>query len=129
MSNPEHIIYDVPELEKILSNTYGVIVYQEQVMHAVRELAGFSAGQSDIIRKAMGKKIKEIVNEYGQYFIYGSSDADEKLIKEGKKPLNIKGCVANGIDEDKAKIIWEKMFKFAEYAFNKSHKQKCDTLQ
>lgn len=116
MANPEDIEYDVPEMEDLLSNTYGIIVYQEQVMHTVRKLAGFSAGESDVIRKAMGKKYQTIVDEYGEYFIYGSAEIDKKLIAEGKKPKNIKGCVANGIPEEKAKIIWDKMYKFAQYA-------------
>lgn len=116
MANPEDIEYDVPEMEELLSNTYGIIVYQEQVMHTVRKLAGFSAGESDVIRKAMGKKYQAIVDEYGEYFIYGSAEVDKQLIAEGKKPKNIKGCVANGIDEEKAKIIWDKMYKFAQYA-------------
>ena len=121
MKNPESVEYDIPELKDILENTYGIIVYQEQVMHIVRQLAGFSAGQSDMIRKAMGKKKKEIIEEYGEYFIYGSAKKDEELKREGKKPFNIKGCVANGIPEEKAIEIWDKMVKFAEYAFNKSH--------
>lgn len=109
MLNPEYITYDTPELEPILKNTYGIIVYQEQVMFIVRELAGFSKGQADTIRKAMGKKRTEILDEYEQYFIYGS------------KEKNIKGCIANGIDENIAKNLWEKMKKFGLYAFNKSH--------
>lgn len=119
MANPHDIEYDVPEIEDLLSNTYGIIVYQEQVMHTVRKLAGFSAGESDVIRKAMGKKYQAIVDEYGEYFIYGSARKDKELIAKGEKPKNIKGCIANGIPEEKAKIIWDKMYKFAQYAFNK----------
>lgn len=103
------IYYDHPMLESILKNTYGILVYQEQVMFSVRKLAGFTAGQADTIRKGMGKKKKEIIDEYGQYFLHGS------------KEKAIKGCVANGIPEETAKTIWNKMAKFGEYAFNKSH--------
>ena len=116
MANPESIVYDIPELEELLTNTYGIIVYQEQVMHAVRKLAGFSKGESDVIRKAMGKKKKEIVDEYGEYFIYGSAKKDEELVANGKKPKGIKGCLANGISEEEARLVWAKMCKFAEYA-------------
>jgi DNA polymerase III subunit alpha len=110
MLNPENITYELPALEPILRNTYGIIVYQEQVMFIVRELAGFSKGQADTIRKAMGKKKKEILDEYEEYFIYGS------------EKMKIKGCIANGIPEDLARKIWLKLKKFGEYAFNKSHR-------
>lgn len=109
MLDPKGIVYDSPELEKILSATYNVIVYQEQVMFIVRELAGFTRGQSDNIRKAMGKKKAEIINQYEEYFLYGNEE------------LGIKGCQQLGVDMDLAKDIWERMRKFAEYAFNKSH--------
>jgi DNA polymerase-3 subunit alpha len=109
MLDPSKISYETPQLKPILDATYGIIVYQEQVMFIVRELAGFSRGQADTIRKAMGKKIVEILNEYEEYFIYGSE-------KKG-----IKGCVANGIAESVAHSIWDKMKTFAKYAFNKSH--------
>lgn len=118
MLNPAMIKYDTPMLEPILNTTYGVIVYQEQVMQTVRELAGFTKGQADLMRKAMGKKIQAILDEYKPYFINGSGDAvDPKT----KKPLNIKGCTHNGIEEEVATIIWDKMENFAKYAFNKSH--------
>lgn len=104
-----NIVYDHPKLKSILSTTYGILVYQEEIMMAVRELAGFSKGDSDTIRKAMGKKKIDIMNEYSKYFIYGS---EEK---------NIPGCIKMGISESTAKMIWEKMVKFASYAFNKSH--------
>lgn len=110
MLNPDYITYETPQLESILNTTYGIIVYQEQVMFIVRELAGFTKGQADTIRKAMGKKKTEILDEYEAYFINGSES------------MGIKGCVANGIPEAIAKSIWLKMKKFGEYAFNKSHK-------
>lgn len=112
------ISYDTPELEPILKNTYGVLVYQEQVMLTVRALAGFTAGQADNIRKGMGKKKQEILDEYKPYFIYGSGNA---IDSHTNQPYNIKGCVANGIDEVVAETIWGKMESFAKYAFNKSH--------
>lgn len=118
MLNPSKVTYEVSTLEPILKNTYGVIVYQEQVMFIVRELAGFSKGQADYIRKAMGKKKMAILTEYEEYFINGSSEQDKK---HPEHILGIKGCIANGIPEGIAKGIWDKMKKFGEYAFNKSH--------
>ncbi|HID9562924.1 TPA: OB-fold nucleic acid binding domain-containing protein [Clostridioides difficile] len=118
MINPEQIHYDTPELESILKNTYGIIIYQEQVINIVIKLAGFSKGQGDWIRKAMGKKKDEILKEYEPYFIYGSGDAKDKVTK---KPLNIVGCINNEISEDVAKSTWNKMKDFSKYAFNKSH--------
>lgn len=118
MLNPNKVKYDTPELEPILKTTYGILVYQEQVMQTVRELAGFSKGQADTIRKSMGKKIQEILDEYKPYFINGSGD---KVDTKTKQLLNIKGCTHNDIEEEVAKIIWDKMETFAKYAFNKSH--------
>lgn len=107
--NPEDIEYDISQEKEILSSTYGIILYQEQVMNICKQFAGFSAGQADTIRKAMGKKIKSIIDEYGEYFVHGS------------KALDIKGCVNNGIPEQMAVVLWKKMEKFCEYAFNRSH--------
>lgn len=118
MMDENNIHYDCPQLEPILKNTYGVIVYQEQVMLAVRALAGFTAGQSDTIRKAMGKKKQEILDEYKPYFVDGSGQA---IDSHSNQPYNIKGCVENGIDSVVAETIWGKMESFAKYAFNKSH--------
>ena len=109
MLNPEDVTYELPEMKLVLSSTNGIIVFQEQTMILTRILAGFTPGQADKVRKGMGKKIRAIIDEYGEYFIHGS------------KQLGIKGCVANGISESTAKGIWEKMEKFSEYAFNKSH--------
>lgn len=117
MLNPEEIEYNVPQLEPILKATYGVICYQEQVMQIVRELAGFSMPQADHIRKAMGKKKQEILDEYKPYFIEGSGNN----LDDHGNVLNIVGCVANGIDKEVAEAIWDKMKDFAKYAFNKSH--------
>ena len=113
MKNPENIVYDVPELEPILKNTYGVIVYQEQVMQIVQQLAGYSLGRADLVRRAMGKKKEEIMKQEKEYFING------KLNEDGT--IDVPGCVRNGIPKEKAEIIWGKMADFAKYAFNKSH--------
>lgn len=107
--HPEHVEYLVPELEPILKETYGIILYQEQTMRITRDLAGFSAGQADTVRKAMGKKKKYIMDEYRDYFIHGNVE---------KK---IKGCVANGINEKKAAELWDIMALASSYSFNKSH--------
>lgn len=118
MLNPGEIEYDTPALEPVLKPTYGIIVYQEQVMQIVRILAGFSNGQSDTIRKAMGKKKQAILDEYKPFFIYGSGD---EIDSHTGNPYGIVGCVANGIPESVAEKIWDKMKDFAKYAFNKSH--------
>lgn len=118
MLNPTHISYLAPQLESILNVTYGVLVYQEQVMTTVRELAGFTKGQADIIRKAMSKKKREILNEYKAFFVNGSGDAIDSHTGE---PYNIEGCEHFGITKAQADAIWDKMDAFAEYAFNKSH--------
>lgn len=103
------VTYDCPELEPILKETYGQIIYQEQVMRIVRDLAGYSMGRSDLVRRAMAKKhMDELVAER-KNFIYGNNE-------EG-----IHGCVPAGISEDAANKIFDKMISFAAYAFNKSH--------
>lgn len=107
--HPEKIEYLVPQLEPILKNTYGIILYQEQTMRITRDLAGFSAGQSDTIRKGLAKKKKYIIDEYRDYFIHGN------------KKKKIKGCVENGISEKKATELWDIMAMAASYSFNKSH--------
>lgn len=108
-NDPEHIVYDCPELEPILKPTYGCIVYQEQVMQIVRDLAGYSMGRSDLVRRAMSKKKMSVMQEERQRFVYG----DEA---EG-----VKGCVNNGISEEVANHIFDELTSFAAYAFNKSH--------
>lgn len=109
MKDPSKIEYEHPMMESILKTTYGVIIYQEQVITLCVTLAGFSKGEADVIRKAMGKKKQDLIDKYRECFIHGD------------KELNIKGCVANGIDENIAISIYDKMEKFARYAFNKSH--------
>ncbi len=111
--NPEKITYTNPHLEPILSVTYGCLVYQEQVMQIVRDLAGYSYGRSDLVRRAMSKKKADVMAEEEQYFIYGKP-ADEKNEE-------VPGCIKNGIPESAAREIFHDMVKFAEYAFNKSH--------
>lgn len=108
-NNPDCITYDTKELEPILSPTYGCIVYQEQVMQIVRNLAGYSFGRSDLVRRAMSKKKQDVMDKERNNFIYGN------------KEENIPGCINNGISEEAAKNIFEEMIDFAKYAFNKSH--------
>lgn len=103
------ITYECPQLEPILSPTYGCIVYQEQVMQIVRNLAGYTMGRSDLVRRAMSKKKTAVMEKERQNFVYGNE-------KEG-----VKGCIANGIDEKTADHIYDEMIDFAKYAFNKSH--------
>lgn len=111
--NPHKVSYVTPKLEKILGVTYGCLVYQEQVMEIVRELAGYSYGRSDLVRRAMSKKKKDVMLKEREYFIYGKDDENGNV--------EIKGCIRNGISEEAAKSIFEDMETFAEYAFNKSH--------
>ena len=103
------ITYDCPQLEHILGPTYGCIVYQEQVMQIVRDLAGYTMGRSDLVRRAMSKKKAAVMEKERQNFVYGNPE-------EG-----VKGCIANGIDEKTANTIYDEMIDFAKYAFNKSH--------
>lgn len=107
--HPEEITYITPELEPILSATYGCIVYQEQVMQIVRNLAGYSMSDSDNIRKAMSKKKQYVIDENRDIFVNGNAEK------------NIPGCVARGIDEGSANALYDSMVDFAKYAFNKSH--------
>jgi DNA polymerase-3 subunit alpha len=111
--NKSSITYTHPSMEPILSVTYGCIVYQEQVMQIVRELAGFSTALADNVRYAMSKKKKEMMEKLGQLFIYGGRDAGS-----GEEVV---GCIANGIDEKTAKHIYEELDAFSQYAFNKAH--------
>lgn len=110
--NSAAIHYDCPEEEEILAPTFGVIVYQEQVMQLVQRLAGYSMGRADVVRKAMGKKKAEIMAVEREVFIHGNRAAYEA----GQDPKYAPGCVANGIPEKVAVEIWDKMEKFASYA-------------
>lgn len=111
--NPEEIEYITPELEHILSVTYGCMVYQEQVMQIVRDLAGYSMGRSDLVRRAMSKKKHHVMEEERHNFIYGVENEKGKVI--------VPGCVRNGINAQIANKIFDQMMDFASYAFNKSH--------
>lgn len=103
------VTYDCPQMEPILSPTYGCIVYQEQVMQIVRDLAGYSMGRSDLVRRAMSKKKTEVMAKERQNFVYGNPEEE------------VPGCIANGISEEIANKIYDEMTDFAKYAFNKSH--------
>ena len=111
--NPDKIKYVTPELAPILDVTYGCLVYQEQVMQIVRDLAGYSFGRSDIVRRAMSKKKKDVMLQEKEYFING------KLDENGN--IEIPGCVRKGISAEAAESIFADMETFAQYAFNKSH--------
>ncbi len=103
------INYDCPQLEPILAPTYGCIVYQEQVMQIVRDLAGYTLGRSDLVRRAMSKKKQSVMEQERKNFVFGNQQE------------HVPGCVANGIDEQTANKIFDEMTDFAKYAFNKSH--------
>ncbi len=111
--NPGGIVYLHESLAPILSVTYGCLVYQEQVMQIVRDLAGYTYGRSDLVRRAMGKKKMDVMLKEKEYFIHG------KVSEEGT--VEILGCVRNGVPEAVAEEIFNQMVSFAEYAFNKSH--------
>ena len=111
--HPGHNEYTHPRLEPILNVTYGCMVYQEQVMQIVRDLAGYSLGRADLVRRAMGKKKLDVMAKEREVFIHGQVDEDGNVI--------VPGCVRNGIDENSANKIFDEMAEFAKYAFNKSH--------
>ena len=108
-NRPDTIRYDCPQMEPILKPTYGCIVYQEQVMQIVRDLAGYTLGRSDLVRRAMSKKKASVMAKERQNFVYGNE-------AEG-----VPGCIAKGISEEIANKIYDEMTDFAKYAFNKSH--------
>ncbi len=108
-NDKDNIVYDCPELEPILAPTYGCIVYQEQVMQIVRDLAGYSYGRSDLVRRAMSKKKASVMEKEKNNFIFGNE-------QEG-----VEGCIKRGIPEEVATKIYDEMTDFAKYAFNKSH--------
>ena len=103
------ITYDCPQLEPILAPTYGCIVYQEQVMQIVRDLAGYTLGRSDLLRRAMSKKKAAVMEKERKTFVYGDEET------------GVPGCIKNGIDEQTANKIYDEMIDFSKYAFNKSH--------
>ena len=108
-NDKDSITYECPQLEHILGPTYGCIVYQEQVMQIVRDLAGYTMGRSDLVRRAMSKKKAAVMEKERQNFVYGNPEE------------HVKGCIENGIDEKTANHIYDEMIDFARYAFNKSH--------
>ena len=108
-NHPEEVTYDCPQLEPILAPTYGCIVYQEQVIQIFQQLAGYTLGQADMLRRAMSKKKAKDVAKEREAFLHGDP------------ARNIKGCVANGIDPAAAEKIYDEIFAFANYAFNKAH--------
>ncbi|MFZ5989741.1 MAG: DNA polymerase III subunit alpha [Bacillota bacterium] len=112
-NNPGLVKYDHPLLENILNVTYGCMVYQEQVMQIVRDLAGYSMGRSDLVRRAMSKKKVSVMEQERKNFIYGIDDDEGNII--------VIGAVRNGVDEGTANKIFDEMMDFASYAFNKSH--------
>lgn len=112
-NNPENIQYIHPKLKPILDVTYGCMVYQEQVMQIVRDIGGFSMGRSDLVRRAMGKKKMDVMEQERKHFIYGKEN------EEGE--IEIPGAIRNGVDENTANRIYDQMIDFAKYAFNKSH--------
>ena len=111
--NKDSVHYETPELESILDVTYGVMVYQEQVMQIVRDLGGYSLGRSDMVRRAMSKKKHSVMEQERKNFIYGIVDENGNV--------EVPGCLRNGISEKAANEIFDQMMDFASYAFNKSH--------
>ena len=113
--HPEQVVYDDPRLKEILGNTYGCIVYQEQVMQIAQKLAGFSFGGADIMRRAMSKKKAEVLQRMEQVFLHGGEVEGDITHK------HVEGALANGVKESVAKKLFAEILKFASYAFNKSH--------
>ena len=111
--DPEHAVYTHPALKPILEVTYGCMVYQEQVMQIVRDLAGYSLGRADLVRRAMGKKKLDVMAKEREIFINGQLNENGNIV--------VPGCVRNGIDAKSANKIFDEMAEFAKYAFNKSH--------
>ena len=106
-----------PKLEPILGSTYGAIVYQEQVMQIFQQLAGYSLGQADLVRRAMSKKKIAVLEKERKAFVYGDPDRKDR----NGNPTPIRGCVNNGISAEVANLLFDQMMEFAKYAFNKSH--------
>ncbi len=116
--NPDKVTYANPILEPILKPTYGCIVYQEQVMRIVQDMAGYTLGQADMVRRMMGKKQVDKMQKERAVFLYGRA---EFVDKDGKVNTQIDGAIKRGVSEDVASQIWSEMEDFAKYAFNKSH--------
>lgn len=112
-NNPKDVKFIDPALRPILDVTYGIIVYQEQVMQIVQQLAGYSLGEADNLRRAMSKKKMSVMEANRDIFIHGKVDSDGNI--------EIPGCIRNGVNEKAANQIYDEMISFAKYAFNKSH--------
>ena len=112
-NHPEDVRYIDEKLKPILSVTYGIIVYQEQVMQIVQQLGGFSLGEADNLRRAMSKKKMDIMEANREVFVHGKVDENSDIV--------VPGCVRNGVSESAANKIYDEMISFAKYAFNKSH--------
>jgi DNA polymerase-3 subunit alpha len=112
-SKPKDVSFLHPKLKPILDVTYGVMVYQEQVMQIARDLAGYSFSRSDEVRRAMSKKKEDVMMRERQYFVHGMKNDHGEYV--------IQGCINNGIPESVANEIYDRMVKFSAYAFNKSH--------
>ena len=112
-NNPEDITYIDEKLKPILGVTYGIIVYQEQVMQIVQKLGGFSLGEADNLRRAMSKKKMDVMEANREVFVSGKLSEDGDIL--------VPGCIRNGVSEKNANIIYDEMISFAKYAFNKSH--------
>ena len=111
--DPSSVSYKTELLRPILDVTYGCMVYQEQVMQIVRDLAGYSYGRSDLVRRAMAKKKKKVMDQEREYFVHGMTDENGNV--------TVPGCIRNGVPENVANEIYDEMISFASYAFNKSH--------
>ena len=109
--DPSHVTYKTPQMAHIVDVTNGVVIYQEQVMQICRELAGFSFGQADNVRRAMSKKKLKVMEAEREHFVHGCKEPGKECA----------GCVANGVPENIANEIYDDMISFASYAFNKSH--------
>lgn len=112
-NDPQHIRYTHPKLRPILEVTYGCMVYQEQVMQIVRDIAGYSMGRADLVRRAMAKKKADVMQKERQNFIYGIVDEQGNVV--------VPGAIRNGVDEASANAIFDEIAEFANYAFNKCH--------
>ena len=109
--DPSKVVYQTPQMAHIVDVTNGVVIYQEQVMQICRELAGFSFGQADNVRRAMSKKKLKVMEAEREHFVHGCTEPGKECA----------GCVKNGIPESVANQIYDDMISFASYAFNKSH--------
>jgi DNA polymerase III subunit alpha len=118
----EKVVYDHQLMEPILKETFGIMIYQEQVMKIAQVLAGYDLGSADILRRAMGKKKAEEMKKHSKIFVYGNQKEVQEALEKGEKPpTEVKGAISNGIEKDVAENIFNKMQDFANYGFNKSH--------